>query len=440
MQRQNLISTRTRKRAQRLWLQYGVFWLGAIAVGLIAVLYARLADWSYALFMWGRGHNPLLPLLMTPAICAGCVWLTLRYCRGAEGSGIPQAIASLEGPPGIARGLMTMRILIGKVLVSLMGLMGGLTIGREGPTIHMGAALMYNLRVFYPKHFRARRGQVLEQRLILAGSAAGLSAAFNAPLAGIVFVLEELTHSFEFRKSGVITTAIVFAGIVSLGIQGDYTYFGTLNIGAQAPATLALSVILIGIIAGLAGGIFCWLLLHTDRWMPSRLHGLRLNRPVAFAGACGLLVAVLGVLSSGHTFGSGYTEARAMIDGDATVSVLYPLMKMASLMGSYLSGIPGGLFAPCLAIGAGIGNTLHAAFSELPLPMLISLGMVAYLAAVTQSPITAFVIVTEMTSGHELVIPLLATALIATRFSKLFAPPLYEALSKRYFAGRTQRA
>jgi H+/Cl- antiporter ClcA len=109
---------------------------------------------------------------------------------------------------------------------------------------------------------------------------------------------------------------------------------------------------------------------------------------------------------------------------------------MVAMVGSYLPGSPGGLFAPSLAIGAGIGNTVHMVFSQMQLPMLIALGMVGYLAAVTQSPITAFVIVIEMINGHALVISLMATALIASRVSRFFAPPLYEALSERYTAAR----
>jgi H+/Cl- antiporter ClcA len=153
---------------------------------------------------------------------------------------------------------------------------------------------------------------------------------------------------------------------------------------------------------------------------------------VAFGALCGLFIAVIGVASGGHLFGSGYTEARGMLEGHSQLGVAYPALKMASMVGSYLPGTPGGLFAPSLAIGAGIGNTLHMISGQMQLPMLIALGMVGYLAAVTQSPITAFVIVIEMINGHALVISLMATALISSQVSKLFAPPLYEALARRY--------
>src|SRR5581483_8308309 len=107
---------------------------------------------------------------------------------------------------------------------------------------------------------------------------------------------------------------------------------------------------------------------------------------------------------------------------------------MISMVGSYLPGIPGGIFAPSLSIGAGFGNLLHGVFSNMSLPMLIALAMVGYMAAVTQSPITSFVIVMEMINGHALVISLMATALVSSRVSRFFAPPLYESLAQRYLA------
>lgn len=427
-----LIDKRTIQRGRRLWLHYGVFWLGAIATGLLAVLYAQLIDIGYIAFLRYATRYWWLPLPVTPVIGAAGVWLTRCYFPGAEGSGIPQVIATLHDDGTLAPRLLSIRILVGKILVSFLSILGGFTIGREGPTIHVGAALMFNLRRFYPQRFRAIRGTELERRLALAGAAAGLSAAFNAPLAGVVFAIEELTRSFEQRTSGVLITAIIFAGVVSLGLQGNYTYFGTIDVGGHFPDLLAVAVLLIGAVSGVAGGLFCWLLLNTRRWMPASITSWRGRQPVAFGAACGLIIAVIGVASGGHTFGSGYAEARAMLEGRTQLGVTYPLLKMASMVGSYLPGAPGGLFAPSLAIGAGIGNALHLIFGQMQLPMLIALGMVGYLAAVTQSPITAFVIVIEMINGHALVISLMATALISSQVSKLFAPALYEALSERY--------
>jgi len=434
------IDRRTLRRGHRLWLHYGVFWIGAIVVGLIAVGYARLIDFGYSIFLNYESRHAWLPLICAPFIGGLSVWLTRLFFRGAEGSGIPQVIATLHGPTTeLGEKLLTVKILVGKVLISFLAILGGFTIGREGPTVHVGAALMFNLRKFYPKRFRSIAGAPLERRLALAGAAAGLSAAFNTPLAGIVFAIEELTRSFEQRASGVLITAIIFAGVVALGINGNYTYFGTIDVGTHSPDMLVFAVLITGIVAGIAGGVFCWLLLNTRRWMPAPLLELRDGRPVLFGALCGLVVAVVGVVSGAQTFGSGYAEARGLLEGHVHLSIMYPVLKLVSTVGSYLSGVPGGIFAPSLAIGAGIGNVLHLAFSHMSLAVLIALAMVGYLAAVTQSPITAFVIVIEMVNGHALVISLMATALIASQTSKFFAPSLYEALAERYAVARPQK-
>jgi H+/Cl- antiporter ClcA len=418
------------RRARRLWRQYGVFWLGAIAVGLVAVFYARLIDWGYDAFLRMLHQHVWLPLFITPAVGAAAAWLTRKFFRGAEGSGIPQVIATLHARPGESgERLLTLRLLVGKIAVSFLGILGGFTIGREGPTVQVGAALMFNMRRLYP-----RSNALIERKLVLAGAAAGLSAAFNTPLAGIVFAIEELTRSFEARASGVVITAIIIAGVIALGLNGNYTYFGTIEVGAHFPDLLAAAVVVTAIVTGIAGGVFGWLLINTARWLPAPLRKLHAERPIAFAALCGFAIALIGLVSGGTTFGSGYSEARGLLDGREHLSLFYPFLKMASMVGSYLPGIPGGIFAPSLSIGAGFGNLLHEVFANMQLPMLIALAMVGYLAAVTQSPITSFVIVMEMINGHALVISLMATALISSNISRLFAPPLYETLSLRYLA------
>ncbi|TWC71463.1 chloride channel protein [Herbaspirillum sp. SJZ099] len=424
-------ASRPQRHLRRLWLQYGILWTGAVVTGLVAVMYARLIDLGFELFQGMQSRHHWLPLLLTPAMGALCVWLTRKYFPGSEGSGIPQVIASLaeqgEHTSKLAQKLLTVRIVLGKIGISFLGILSGFTIGREGPTVQVGAALMYNMRRFYP-----RPSAILEKRLILAGAAAGLAAAFNTPLAGIVFAIEELSRSFEQRASGVVITTIIFAGVVALGLTGNYTYFGTITTGVDSAREVIVAVILCGLLMGGAGGCFCWLLLNTPKWIPAPLLHLRTQRPVVFGALCGLLVAVIGVAAGGATFGSGYVEAKGLLTGQQELSGIYPLAKMASMVGSYLPGTPGGIFAPSLSIGAGFGNLLHMLFGDISLPVLIALAMVGYLAAVTQSPITSFVIVMEMINGHALVISLMATALLASRVSRFFAPPLYEALSERY--------
>lgn len=421
-----------RRKARRYLLNYGFFWAGAVLVGLVAVLFARWGDMAQLQFeRWLEGRA-WLALLITPALTAVCVWLTRKFFTGSEGSGIPQVIAALHAPDRVQLipGLFGLRIIVGKIAIGLMGLLGGLTIGREGPTVHIGASIMYEMRRFYP-----RATPKLERNLLLAGAAAGLSGAFNTPLAGIVFAIEELARSFDTRTNGTLITAIVFSGLVSLALAGNYLYFGQISTPEMLPLSFAVPVIFAAVLCGVGGGCFNRLLLHQARWIPARLLAIRAARPLVWGAGLGLLIAAVGVLTGGDTWGSGYHQARALLMNEPDkVGVIYPLVKMATMVLTYLSGIPAGLFSPSLSIGAGFGSVAAALFPKAPVSALVAVCMVGYLAAVTQSPLTAFVIVMEMSNGGGLLIPLMATALIASRVANLFTPPLYEALATQNYA------
>jgi H+/Cl- antiporter ClcA len=421
-------------RFRRLFLQVGLPWTAALLVGLVSVLYTDWSNDAYYAFIHLIAGRAWLALVITPALTVLAVFLTRRWFTGSEGSGIPQVIAALHAPRmdeehTLMRRLFGLRVIVGKIAVSLIGLLGGLTIGREGPTVHIGAAIMAETRRFYP-----HRNPQLERRLLLAGAAAGLSAAFNTPLAGIIFAIEELARDFESRTNGIMITAVVFSGLTSLALAGNYLYFGQINVPENLGGAFVLPVILSAALCGLFGAAFNLALLKWRIWMPNWLIRLRTRKPVLFALAIGMVIAAIGVGTHGETWGSGYDQARHLLEGSAPLSEGYAITKWGALVVSYMAGVPGGLFSPTLSIGAGLAQWVHAVFSWAPMAAVIALCMTGYLAAVTQSPITSFVIVMEMTNGTGMVIPMMATALVASRISAFFTPPLYEALAEsNYF-------
>ncbi len=423
---ERLLSTRT----QRLFLQVGLPWGAALLVGLMSVLYARWSTDAYNTFIgWIHGRS-WLAFLITPSAMVLAVYGTRHWFSGCEGSGIPQVIAAIhaprkEGDELLMKRLFGLRVIVGKILVSLVAFLGGMTIGREGPTVHIGAAIMGETRRFYP-----RRTLVLERRLLIAGAAAGLSGAFNTPLAGVVFAIEELARDFETRTNGIMITAIIFGGLTSLALAGNYLYFGQLNVTTHIGFAFALPVIVAAVGCGLMGAAFSYSLLHWRKWMPARMREFKIGKPLWYALASGLVIAAVGVATRGQTWGSGYDQARALLHGTAPLSMAYGMTKWVAMAVSYLAGIPGGLFSPSLAIGAGIAQWVHAMFSWAPMAALIALCMTGYLAAVTQSPITSFVIVMEMTNGTAMVIPLMAVALAASRIASLFTRPVYHGLAE----------
>ncbi|OHC68850.1 MAG: chloride channel protein [Rhodocyclales bacterium GWA2_65_20] len=410
------------------WLLRLVFWGGALAVGVTAVLFALGAQLGVQCFHWILSLSPWLAFVVMPAGLALCAWLSRRFFEGAQGSGIPQTIAALQiRDQQQLGGLLSLRIAAGKIALTVLALGCGASVGREGPTVQVGASIMYSLRRFSHFAYRDQLGG-----LIVAGGAAGVAAAFNTPLAGIVFAIEELSRSFEHRTNGLILTAVIFAGLAAHAILGNYTYFGTTSTSLGSGIGW-LAVMACGVTGGLAGGLFSRLLIGaSDDWGGGAGRWLR-SHPVAFAAACGVLLAGLGLLSGHHTYGTGYEEVRDILaHGDAGYQG-YGAFKFLATLISYLSGIPGGIFAPSLAVGAGLGSSLSHVMPFVPAGTVVVLGMVAYFAGVTQAPLTTFVIVMEMTDNHGIVLPLMATALIAHGISRVVCPaPLYKALAERF--------
>jgi H+/Cl- antiporter ClcA len=267
--------------------------------------------------------------------------------------------------------------------------------------------------------------------LILAGGAAGVAAAFNTPLAGIVFAIEELSKSFEERASGATLTAVVLSGVVAIAIVGDYTYFGQPVVSAAAQS-VSPGTFLVAIAGGLAGGLFSRLTLVGVSGLPGFVRKFHKARPALFAGICGLIVAAVAASSGGLTYGTGYAEARSILEGHVSLPWFYAPARAVATLATSLSGIPAGLLAPSLSVGAGLGQVVADLSGQATVVPFAILGMCGYLAGVTQAPLTSFVIVMEMTTQHAMVLPLMITAAVATTISKLLSPPLYQTLANRY--------
>ena len=283
------------------WRVRLVLWLGAIIIGVVAAFFAWSGDWVEI----ARNHlfqqYPWLPWIVTPLGIMIAVWITRHWAPGARGSGIPQAIAALQNSDERYRlKLLSFRIAFWKLVLTLLGLFSGASIGREGPTVHIGASVMFRLGRFarFPHH-------LLERGLILAGGAAGISAAFNTPLAGIMFAIEEMARSFEERSSGAVLTAVLLAGVIAVALLGNYTYFGNTDVSIGS-ATAWLAVPLCGIAGGLLGGLFSITLIQGSR----RLVPIIKRAPMRLAFLAGLLLAAMGIWTEGASFGSGYPHRR----------------------------------------------------------------------------------------------------------------------------------
>ena len=400
--------------------------MAAIA-GLVVVGFTWLSEKAVEIFFQLNAGCRWLPLIWTPVCAMIIVWLTRRYAAGAAGSGIPQVMAALD--PSVHRAnrplFVSLKLSLSKIMLTSAGLLGGLSLGREGPSVQVAAGIMLSARRWLPA-----RASVNEHGLLVAGGAAGIAAAFNTPLAGVMFAIEELSRLPEQRSSGLLVACIVLGGLIAVSLTGNATYFGVIH-ATQAGLALLLPGLLVAIASGMAGGVFSRLVIASLSGQgQDRLSVLRRRHPIVFAGVCGLLVAVIGVVTSGATFGSGYSHTRHMLEGsDNTVSI-YVVFKFLATWLTTWSGVPAGIFAPSLAIGAALGNDVAQLLHSPLTAALIALGMTGFLAAVTQAPLTSFIIVMEMVDGHAMVLSLMACALIASGISRILSQPLYPSLAQ----------
>lgn len=418
----------------RRWRHHLGLGLASVLIGLASVVFYQGSHLSHSLFFTAYQASPWLPLVITPLGLGASVWLMHHAFPNAGGGGIAQALATLApGSRTLRERLLTLRTALGKMVLALLGISSGATFGYEGPIVQMGAALKYSLTPA-----RIRRNEAAARGLILAGAGAGVAAAFNAPLAGILFAIEEMGRGFGLRASATIVTSVIVASLTAVLLLGDHHYFG--DVAAALPLSTGWKALLLcATVGGLLGGLTARTLAYSPALLPRPLSALRAHRPVVFAMLCGLLIAAIGIFSSGATFGTGYWRASDILEGHTAGLEGYGVLKWLTLLLSQLSGAPGGMFAPSLAVGAGLGFNAAQLLPFLPVTPVVLLGMAGFLAGVSRAPLTAAVIVMEVTGSPHLIVPLIACTLLATQISRWVHPPaLYEGLARGLLRGARQ--
>jgi CIC family chloride channel protein len=386
----------------------------------------QLTEWLKPL-----GVTGVLLLVVVCATAVGvAVWMTGRFAPQAAGSGIQHI-------EGVVRGVLPrwpLSVVWVKFVGGVLGIGGGLVLGREGPTVQMGASLAHELGV------RCRLSEGARQTLLIAGAGAGLAGAFNAPLAGTLLVIEEF--KCELRPG-------IYLGTLLASLITDQFVRWTLGSMAELPlrdavppaAALLAPVCVVGVLSGILAAGFNALLLAafvvTDRW--------RRRMPAWILGAA--MGAVLGVVAwfIPTLPGGGVWFAASVMDGSVpTANALWLLpLSLALTVGSYVIGAPGGIFAPLLVMGALLGLAVHGGCAAVipawaaSMPTLAAAGMAGLFAGIVRAPLTGAVLLIEMTGSYALVLPLVAASLAGYAVAAaLGSKPVYESLLERETARR----
>ncbi|MCB2293479.1 ClC family H(+)/Cl(-) exchange transporter [Clostridium algoriphilum] len=408
-----------------------------IITGLLIVSYRYTLERSGVFLTYIYKAISIKPLLLVPwigvlIIVGYIVGLMVKHEPMISGSGIPQ----VEGVLLRKLHMNWLKVILGKFIGGVLSIGAGLSLGREGPSVQIGAAVGQGVSDVF------KRVKIEEKYLITSGASAGLSAAFGAPLAGVMFALEEVHKNFSPLVLLSALSAAISADIVTSGFFGLKPVFNISNL-TILPIKLYLYIVLLGIFVGVLGVLFNNILLKTQdiyvkqSWLPKEM---RIVIPL-------LISVILGVLLP-KVLGGGHELITSLMAGhfSLTILVILVIVKFLFTMASYGSGAPGGIFLPLLAIGALIGNVYGIAlvnllnFDSMYINNFIILAMAGYFTAVVRAPITGTILITEMTGSFSQLLSLAVISIVAYIVADILASkPIYESLLGKFLHGQGEK-
>lgn len=406
---------------------------GALLVALVSWGFATLVELGFEINTFLVNQNTWVAWLLLPLGMAILAWFTKTYTPYVAGSGIPQVIASIKLPHGNTKEILVeITQTIWKIPLTFLAMCCGASVGREGPSVQVGAAVMLAWGKFCRKHNLAFKNLSYNE-LIATGAAGGLAAAFNAPLAGVIFAIEELGRGTALRWERRVLLGVLAAGFMLVLIQGNNPYFSHYQ-GAGSVSNIVGWILLCALVTGILGGLFARLLAKgLAAYAPGATRGFIRRHPILIAFLLGIVLAALGTFSNHQTYGTGYTVVTSALQGEHLDPSL-GITKLLATVFTYWTGIAGGIFTPALTTGAALGSSIWELTGGLvDQRFLVLLSMAAFLAAATQTPVTASVVVMEMTNSQQELVWLLSTCLIASVVSRQFCPkPFYHLMAGRF--------
>ncbi len=425
-------SIETNAEVKEQFFQFLPFIVASAITGFIAFLYSRIFTYAEKLSIYVYDQNKLFIFILTPLSFLTSWWLVRRFAPYAKGSGIPQVMASISlAKPETKKYIklfLSFKIIIIKILASSIKVVGGGILGREGPTIQISSSIFNMVYRFLPKWWTP----ISQQNILIAGAASGLAAAFNTPLGGIIFAIEELSKFQLKHYKSPLFIAVIIAGLTAQGFGGAYLYLGYPKTGFQGWSVI-LGVIITAIIAGYFGSKMCDVLLKFIVYVNSIR---KRAKQIGIVLLCALLVATTIYFFGTETMGSGKElMVRTLFTDDKTVPWYLPFLRMNGLILSFGFGGAGGVFAPSLSSGASLG-ALIAEFMHLTganANLIILIGMVSFLTGVTRAPFTSAIIIFEMTDRHSVIFYLLLGAILSNIIANIVSKKsFYDHLKEIY--------
>lgn len=415
-------------------LQAVPFWIASIITGLLAVFYTQAFAAVEKLSINIFHKHFWIMYIISPISFFLARFIVKKFAPYSRGSGIPQVMASVELSGNEKneniKKLLSLRILIVKIISSILMAFGGGAVGKEGPIIHIAGSVFRKVNNLLPKWWP----KISKKNMIMTGAAAGLAAAFNTPLGGIVFAVEELTkvHLSNFKTA--IFTAVIISGLIVQNFLGSYLYLGFPIVNSMSSYIL-FGVILVAILSGLMGSGMGKIIWYIFKWK-SKFKKDYFHVIYLLVGSM-VLVSVAYFVNEG-ILGSGKSlMITTLFTDDKYTSWYMPFLRIFGSIFSFTTGASGGIFAPGLSCGASIGSVISGWF-QLSLSdtnVMILAGMVAFLTGITRAPFTSAILVLEMTDRNNLILHLMLAAIVANLVSIIIDKhSLYEYLKIQYIS------
>ncbi|GEJ44281.1 MULTISPECIES: chloride channel protein [unclassified Chryseobacterium] len=414
-------------------LQAIPFWIGSVITGFFAVMYAQVFAWGEHLMNFIFDWHAWMIFIIAPTGFVLSWWLVKEFAPNAKGSGIPQVMAAVElaNPKEHRkiRNLLSIKIIFFKILSSVILVIGGGAVGREGPTIQIAGSVFRKVNEYLPEWWP----KISKKNMIMTGAAAGLAAAFNTPLGGIVFAVEELskTHINYFKTA--LFTAVIIAGLTAQTLAGSYLYLGYPKTN-DVSLMVMFPIVLVAAVAGILASQLSVAMLKINSWKKKTLKTDKAN--VIFLIICALIIASIAYFINREILGSGKEiMERVLFTKDKHEDWYVPILRMLGPALSFTSGGAGGIFAPALTAGASIGSVISGAIHLTPneTNVVVLAGMVAFLTGITRAPFTSAIIVLEMTDRHSLIFHLMLAGMVSSIASILVSRhSLYDVLKVNF--------
>ncbi|MDP9959895.1 chloride channel protein [Chryseobacterium lathyri] len=400
-------------------LQAIPFWIGSVITGFFAVMYAKIFAWGEHLLHFIMNWHAWMIFIIAPIGFVLSWWLVKEFAPNAKGSGIPQVMAAVElaNPKEHTkiRSLLSLKIIVFKIISSVVLVIGGGAVGREGPTIQIAGSVFRKVNEYLPHWWP----KISKKNMIMTGAAAGLAAAFNTPLGGIVFAVEELskTHINYFKTA--LFTAVIIAGLTAQTLAGSYLYLGYPKTH-DVSLMVMFPIIFVAGTAGILASQLSVMMLKMSDWKKRKLKTDKAN--IVFLVLCALFIASIAYFINREILGSGKEiMERVLFTKDKHEEWYVPILRMLGPALSFTSGGAGGIFAPALSAGASIGSVISGAIhlTANETNVVVLAGMVAFLTGITRAPFTSAIIVLEMTDRHSLIFHLMLAGMISSIVSIL---------------------